>query len=158
MQLTDTQKLEFITHGFELCPVCSNEKIEVDIKEIGNNALTFGVECDHCYAESEKIFILENVEIIQGGKLEIKELNALQLSRYLENGQACPVCQHNNADLSSSLNCDEFQPAGNIVKMKMDCPCCKTVWEDSYKLSDVKIISSGKYAEMLEEDKEQGNL
>ncbi|EPR7483943.1 TPA: hypothetical protein ACGSTL_001253 [Vibrio parahaemolyticus] len=148
--LTDAQILEYVEHGFNKCPICSEIDIDVNTPDCEGTTFTQENDCNHCLATWEDSFKLVGIELISGGKLEIKGLNKLQESRYLSHSQACPVCQYNNeegADLG--LNCDEFKTDGNAGSMEVDCPCCKVVWKDIYKLDDVEILDGGKYARVL---------
>ncbi|MDF4421825.1 hypothetical protein [Vibrio parahaemolyticus] len=144
--LTDTQKLEYVEQGFNKCPICS--ETDIDVNNPDGDATTFTQEsdCNHCMATWEDTFKLVGIELVKGGKLEIKALSKLQESRYLSHGQACPVCQYNNEDGKGlGLNCDEFNADGKHGSMEVDCPCCKAIWKDIYKLEDVEILDGGKY-------------
>ncbi|CAK2866372.1 conserved hypothetical protein [Vibrio crassostreae] len=147
MQLTDTQKLEYIKTGFNKCPMCSSTDFDVNTPDGSHVTYSHESDCNHCFGTWQDEFSLSDIELIKGGKLEIKQLNKLQKERYLSHGHACPVCQYNNEDGKGlGLNCDEFQPDGNTGSMLVDCPCCKSEWQEIYNLTDVEVLDGGKYA------------
>ncbi|EGQ7973596.1 hypothetical protein I7Z51_002519 [Vibrio parahaemolyticus] len=152
MQLTDTQKMEAIKQGRDICPICSESSIEYDEPEFGDITVSQSGQCSHCFAGWTNQYSLSAVNLLEPGKLEIKAISPLQAERYLSHGQACVVCQYENVDsLELGLNCDEFLKVGAKAKMAVSCPCCKASWNDEFELSDVTITDAGKYAD-AEED------
>ncbi|BDP33411.1 MULTISPECIES: hypothetical protein [Vibrio] len=147
MQLTDTQKMEFIEYGGDICPICSDSSIEHDEPDFGDTSVSQDCQCSHCFAEWNNQYVLSAVKLLEPGKLNIKALSPLQEERYLSHGQACVICQYDNMDGSGlGLNCDEFLKVASKGKMAVSCPCCNASWNDQFELADVIITNAGKYA------------
>ncbi len=150
MQLTDTQKLDFIKEGNDICPICSDSSIERAEPDFGDLNVSQECQCSHCFAEWQSDYALAAIKLLGPGKLNIKALSPLQEDRYMNHAQACVICQYDNFDGTGlGLNCDEFITSGTKGHMDVSCPCCNASWRDQFILEDITIIDAGKYAPVV---------
>lgn len=86
MQLTDTQKLDFIKEGNDICPICLDSSIERAEPDFGDLNVSQECQCSHCFAEWQSDYALAAIKLLGPGKLNIKGrccLNNLNLFQVL---------------------------------------------------------------------------
>lgn len=123
------------------CLVCSTPGFASIIEDGGDTTVLRENVCFSCKSEWEDKFTLIDVTLNNGGKLDIKNLSALQKSRYLEHGQACPVCQNTGEEPTKlGLSIDELKVEDDKGTLEVLCHRCNCAWTDHYKLSDAELI------------------
>ena len=141
MSVQDSKRQIYLVNPAN-CLCCDRPHITSISEDGGDTSMLVEKSCANCSSEWEDRFVLTDVTLDSGGTLGITKLSELQKTRYLEHGQACPICQNTGEDNELGLSVDEFQASGTTGNLEVMCHRCLSAWTDHYKLYEAVIINN----------------
>ena len=64
MKLTEDQVKEYVSNGFNKCPVCKSPDVSGGFVEVDGNEAWQKCSCNECHAEWNDLYKLHSVEIL----------------------------------------------------------------------------------------------